>query len=155
MTWQTHLLCQSLHFQKEHSMHSHQNNSTSYSRAAGTRQRGLPVHAILLGAGAQQAQHPPVMKRGGGVVSQADQVVVALLLGALQPVLQAVEARPRPHAGAAACLALPLLHPGCSTARLHPRAYPHRCQSPVDSDEPRQQHQRDHAKQNHCPHTWA
>ena len=52
------------------------------------------------------------MERGGGVVSQADQVVIALLLGALQAVLQAVEARPRPHAGAAACLALPLLHPG-------------------------------------------
>ena len=92
-------------------MHSHYNNSNIYHRAAWTRQRRLPVHAILLGAGAQQAQHPPVRERGGGVVSQADQVVIALLLGALQAVLQAVEARPWPHAGAAACLALPLLHP--------------------------------------------
>lgn len=50
------------------------------------------------------------MLHGGGVLGQADQVVVALLLGALH-LLQAVEAGPRAHAGGAARLALPLLHP--------------------------------------------
>ncbi len=45
------------------------------------------------------------------VLGQADKVVVALLLSALHLVLQAVEASPWAHAGGAACLALPLLHP--------------------------------------------
>lgn len=70
-----------------------------------------PVHTVLLWAGANKAQHPPVMLGGRGVVSQADQVVIALLLAPLQLVLQAVEACARAHAGRAACLALPLLHP--------------------------------------------
>lgn len=60
------------------------------------------MHPILLWAGAQQAQHPPVMVGGGCVVRQADQVVVALLLAPLQAVLQCMEAGPRPHAAAAA-----------------------------------------------------
>lgn len=77
---------------------------------------GSPVHAVLLGASAEQAQDPPVMIWGRGVVRQADQVVVALLLAALGAVFQGVEASPRPHAGAAACLALPFLHPVGNTA---------------------------------------
>lgn len=57
------------------------------------------------------------MLHGGAVLSQADQVVVALLLGALQ-LVQAVEAGPRAHAGGAARLALPLLHPGPHKAQV-------------------------------------
>lgn len=89
------------------------------SRQGMTEQGRSPVHAVLLGADAQQAQDPPVMVWGRGVVREADQVVVALLLASLGAVLQGVEASPRPHAGAAACLALPLLHP-VTGARLHP-----------------------------------
>ena len=133
----TPLVYPSLQLQTEKSMHSLQNSSTICVRAAGIKQLGLPVHAILLGASAEQAQDPPVMVWGGRVVSQADQVVVALLLAALQAVLQAVEARPWPHARAAARLALPLLHPVYITKRLDCYVYEYRCSSPVMSDEPK------------------
>lgn len=83
-------------------MHSDHKPAQEMPEQQGQGQRGLPVHTILLWAGAQQAQHPPVMVRGGCVVSQADQVVIALLLAPLQAVLQGVEAGPRPHAAAAA-----------------------------------------------------
>lgn len=69
------------------------------------------MHTILLGSSANKAQHPPVMLHRRAILRQADKVVVALLLSALHLVLQAVEACPWAHAGGAACLALPFLHP--------------------------------------------
>ena len=68
------------------------------------------MYAILLGPSAHQAQHLPVLP-GGCPVSQADQVIVALLLGTFLLVGQGVEPGPRPHAGAASRLTLPFLHP--------------------------------------------
>ena len=69
-----------------------------------------PVYAILLWSGPHKAQHLPVL-HWRGPVSQAYEVVVALLLGALLLVGEGVEPGSRPHAGAAARLTLPLLHP--------------------------------------------
>lgn len=69
------------------------------------------MHTILLGPSPNKAEHPPVMLHRRAVLGQADKVVVALLLSALHLVLQAVKACPWAHAGGAACLALPLLHP--------------------------------------------
>ena len=94
-------LCK-LHLQENQSIHSGHKPASVTPKQQGQGQQGLPVHPILLGASAQQAQNPPVMVGGGCVVSQADQVVVALLLAPLQAVLEGVEAGPRPHAAAAA-----------------------------------------------------
>lgn len=73
--------------------------------------RSLPVNAVLLRLpSANKAQDPPVLL-WGCPFGQGDQVVIALLMGAILLVRQRMESCAGSHTGSAACLALPLLHP--------------------------------------------